>query len=308
MQPGAASPYVLLIFVKKGGRMNNSQHYLSKWVTECDIGDLHVSFLDTNEKREYAQNLPHFHSAFELQYISKGSMKLKSNNSTFTVSDGELVIIPPNFFHRTIPSSDIERYAILFTLSPIKKAEQEFSEYEHYSAIFENITSCFMARDADITYIMEKVSALSLYPGVEHRLKVLFSMLFITLSDKIEQVFPISNSKNKKYGKGKNSKAALRGLIDDYISLNYAEDGLIDKISDILHMSRRNTARVVNELYGASLSEVIIVQRMNCALGLIKESGMPLSEIAERVGYNSYSAFYKAFVKYYGASPDTFRA
>ena len=287
--------------------MNNSQYYLSKWVTECDIGDLHVSFLGANDKGEGGENHPHFHSAFELQYIKYGAMELKTNQSTLSVSRGEFVILPPNYFHRTLPSDDIVRYSILFTLSRIKKGESAFSEYEHYSAVFENITTCFMARMADVTYIMEKVSELKFDAVDEHKLKILFSMLFVALSDKIEQVFPINKSSGNKKGKGKNSRAALCSLIDDYISLNYAEDGLIDKISEVLHMSRRNTSRVIDDLFGMSLSELIIRQRMNCALGFIKESKMQLSEIADKVGYNSYSAFYKAFIKYYGASPDTYR-
>ena len=72
-------------------------------------------------------------------------------------------------------------------------------------------------------------------------------------------------------------------------------------------MSNRNTARIIKELFDSSLSELIVRQRMNCALSFITESDMALSDIAQRVGYNSYSAFYKAFKKYYGATPESYR-
>ena len=43
---------------------------LNNLVIECDIGDMRVSFVDANEVREYDGPMQHFHSAYELQYVT----------------------------------------------------------------------------------------------------------------------------------------------------------------------------------------------------------------------------------------------
>ena len=68
----------------------------------CEIGALCVSFADANEERLYESPRQHFHSVFELQYIKEGSMVLKSNSFVAVIKKGQFVLIPPNFFHRSI--------------------------------------------------------------------------------------------------------------------------------------------------------------------------------------------------------------
>lgn len=298
---------ILLLILVPGVESMKEQIYLNQGITECDIGDLRVSFLDANVPREYEGIVPHFHSVFELQYVKEGSLSVKSNASSMDTSYGDFILLPPNYFHWTEKTQNTDRYALLFSLSPIKENNGGFSEYEYYTALFDSLSDCYISRSEDISFIIKKISALYMDRGCEHKIKILLSMLFVTLAEHLNESIPEEKAKRPKRGRGKSSRTAIRGMIDDYISLNYAEDGIIEKISNLLHMSRRNTSRIINELFGASLSELVIRQRMNCALGFITESDMPLSKIAEEVGYNSYSAFYKAFVKYYGSSPDYYR-
>ncbi len=54
---------------------------------------------------------------------------------------------------------------------------------------------------------------------------------------------------------------------------------------------------------GKSFSEILLEQRMERAVALLKGSPLPISEIAAMLGYSNNSNFYKAFREYYGVSP-----
>ncbi len=281
-------------------------YYLNQGIIECDIGDMRLSFVDANFPNAFDGPVPHFHSVFELQYVKSGKLIVKNNVKTVSLTGGEFILLPPNFFHRT-ETEDLERYALLFSISPISEGAGSFSEYEYYSSLLNGTDDFVVERSEELASIIDKITEIGLDAKKAHRLKILLQMLFLTLTDMLSQKQQSKGSSSRKAKGCKSSRAALRGILDDYISINYAEEGMIEKISNLLHMSRRNTTRVINDIFGASLSELIIRQRMNCALVFITESDMTLSEIADRVGYNSYSAFYKAFVKYFGASPDSYR-
>ena len=59
---------------------------------------------------------------------------------------------------------------------------------------------------------------------------------------------------------------------------------------------------------GDDFKSLIIKQRIDLANVLMENSELPLEEIAERVGYNSYSSFYTAYVKHMGFSPNKYNS
>ncbi|MCD8149346.1 MAG: helix-turn-helix transcriptional regulator, partial [Clostridiales bacterium] len=54
---------------------------------------------------------------------------------------------------------------------------------------------------------------------------------------------------------------------------------------------------------GKTFSEILLEQRMERAVALLKGTNLPVSEVAELLGYSNSSNFYKAFREYYGVSP-----
>lgn len=88
------------------------------------------------------------------------------------------------------------------------------------------------------------------------------------------------------------------------------------------HLNERITAREmasqlkINESYlsvlfkretGVSISEYVIIKRMEAAENMIKFSDYTLSEISDMLHFSSYSHFARTFRKYYNTSPKVFR-
>jgi len=65
--------------------------------------------------------------------------------------------------------------------------------------------------------------------------------------------------------------------------------------------------RIFRQLYGMSFHEKLIENRMTSAADLLKNSGLSIEVIGERLGYSTSAGFYTAFRDYYGMSPSEYR-
>ena len=87
-------------------------------------------------------------------------------------------------------------------------------------------------------------------------------------------------------------------LIYEFFSANYAKDLHLEDLAEILHLSERQTERLVIEYTGKTFKDELVTIRMNIAKKLLKSTDMSLSEIAQYVGYRSYAGFWKAMKKH----------
>ena len=86
--------------------------------------------------------------------------------------------------------------------------------------------------------------------------------------------------------------------IREFFSLNYAKKITLHDLAKELHLSEMQTQRVIKKYTNKTFGENLLDQRMIVAENLMKTTEMPLSEIAEYVGYRSYCGFWKAYKKY----------
>ena len=73
-------------------------------------------------------------------------------------------------------------------------------------------------------------------------------------------------------------------------------------------MSAYHFARAFKAALGASPLQYVIGERMRVAGVLLKTTGLPVAEIALRVGYDDTSRFGKHFKRAFGATPAQHRA
>jgi len=81
----------------------------------------------------------------------------------------------------------------------------------------------------------------------------------------------------------------------------------LEKIAGNVGMSRAAFAKRFKELVGQPMFEYLTMLRIQRAKELLKETKLPLYEVASRVGYESDLAFTKTFKKHTGTTPTRFR-
>ena len=92
-----------------------------------------------------------------------------------------------------------------------------------------------------------------------------------------------------------------------YIKNNLSENSNVKEIANKFGYERSHLYRLFLEENGFSIQRYIIACRMNRARNLLVETDMPIYQIAHEVGYESYAAFSKIFIRETGCSPSTHR-
>ena len=86
-----------------------------------------------------------------------------------------------------------------------------------------------------------------------------------------------------------------------------AEAWTLDELARTAHSSRSVLAQRFQELVGQSPMQYLTQWRMLLATNLLRRSNVPLSRIAEEVGYQNDTAFSRAFRREFGTPPSAWR-
>ncbi len=93
----------------------------------------------------------------------------------------------------------------------------------------------------------------------------------------------------------------------EYIEHNYYKNIKVQSIADYIGINRSYLTNCFKSVLHMSPQEYILNYRMNQASLLLKNTELPVSEIAYKVGYDDALNFSKIFKKMYGINPTKFR-
>jgi len=96
--------------------------------------------------------------------------------------------------------------------------------------------------------------------------------------------------------------------IRQFIAINMDQDLSREMIAEHVYMNADYMSRIFKRETGYSISDYIILERINQAKALLAQTQIPVSNIATSVGYNNFSHFAKIFKKYVGIGPTEYRS
>ncbi|MBK1792392.1 helix-turn-helix transcriptional regulator [Persicirhabdus sediminis] len=100
------------------------------------------------------------------------------------------------------------------------------------------------------------------------------------------------------------------GILNDINRLLMERAGKVTLLTDFaeaLSMSESRLRAVFREQAGVSLGEYLRNYRLNRAMGMLRNSQLPIAEVADLCGYGSLQAFSRAFSNSVGQSPMAYR-
>ena len=83
-------------------------------------------------------------------------------------------------------------------------------------------------------------------------------------------------------------------IIESFFNSKYASDVCLDDLAEMLHLSQRQTERLVISCTGKSFRKALCDKRLEIASILMENTSLSLTEIATMIGYKSYAGFWKA--------------
>lgn len=269
--------------------MKTYEHVADNTKLSIFTGKIELDFYE--EKSEYV--LFHSHQWYELFYVIKGEITCNFEGECFTICEGEVIVVEPDYQHYvSVLQKETKFVGIAFQAEFSKGSTnvvKEFFEFSHYK-IFESDNDCF--------------TLAKMLLGAIKREEELVGAYFYALLTRLSFIY--SKKKNNIKEIGIDSNMSRMHVIESVLSSYYKTDITIEKVAEILHISKRQLLRIIKKQYGCTYKERINQLRIKEAKELLLH-GKSVEETAAKCGWNSVSAFYEAFHKSVGVSPGKYK-
>lgn len=94
--------------------------------------------------------------------------------------------------------------------------------------------------------------------------------------------------------------------VRDHILAHFTQDCSLDALAERFSISKFHLSHLFTQICGTSVHQFVLHCRMAYAQKLIRQ-GEPMMSISYQCGFNDYSSFVRAFTRFYGANPRTWR-
>ena len=228
----------------------------------------------------------HTHFNYEVFFVVSETLELLTPDRRTAYTDS-VVIIPPQIHHVTLRSG--ESYCLLFSFEGNSTLARYLEQGVCALPITETLT--FYIRQ------LTRQSTLHTEGGeqaVAHLAALIFQEIFRTVTP---QAAP----------SGEAVKPRHIDRIDEYVNRHYPQPITLSDLAAHVHLSRRQTARILQRHYRCTFTELVNEHRLANAVTLLRQSELSVAQIIERTFCHSPAYFYRLFEKKYGISPLQYR-
>ena len=233
----------------------------------------------------------HWHEQLELHYILTGESTIYINQQPVFAKEGDLVLSNSNEMHQGIcTAAPMESCRLLFSLEDLSP------ELDNRCYVFQN----HIKKDAHIKQLFVELcrEEANEAPGYKQACKAIVLELMVYLCrNYVEQTLSKEDTRRQK----KNRERCNRLIT--FIEANYANPISNQDLADLVHLSKDRFEHFFRENFGVSALQYIQNYRMKMAKKLIKEGNIPISKVAEMVGFADYNYFGRQFRNHYGCTP-----
>lgn len=239
--------------------------------------------------REHAHN----HRVYEVHLLTQGTCRLKVEGELVLLQQGQAVLLAPDQYHEPhVLSEEFERVSFFFM--PDEGADslraELYKKVKHYQVFAATEEMLQTGRTLLRDWQEDK-------PYRNEKRKALLTGLIIDTFRQLELVTKEQQDVNK--------EPSRLFLCDAYFSGTAKKSA--QQLAKYLRMSERQMNRCLMDFYGMSFQQKLVQSRMERASWLLRTTDKSVSQIAEEVGYDAESGFYKEFRKHYGMTPLQYR-
>lgn len=281
---------------------NNTGHVMQR-SRYSPVPDSSFSIERISIQKPSYSDLYHFHSYYELYYLYSGERYYFIKDKTYHVQSGTLVLIKPYDIHHTTNCAEhgYDRHLIYFEKSYLKDLAEAIGKET-------NLLECF---DKDISIIKlnmhERHFVETLLKTMEKEYIAQEKDHEIYLKTSLIQLLIFMNRHSDRLSENDityiNASHKTISEITAYMNTNYREDISLQSISKKFFISPYHLSRTFKKITGFSFIEYLNGIRIKEAQTLLRKDDMHISEIAEKVGYNSTTHFGRIFKSITGTSP-----
>lgn len=246
-------------------------------------------------QRRCWQTLRHCHGEYELHILLAGCCRVAVQERLVQLSPGQSLLLPPGEYHNPdAVEGDFLRFSLSF--SP------ESPQLQHALQLMLP-ESMVLTLPKELLQLCEDIfqECAAGNPFKTELKQAMLTQLMIRLLrllglQELQRSQPDSLSEDQRINR-----------IDDYFEKHFSEPAGEEALAQTLHLSRRQLDRVLRKHYGMGYRQKLILARMDHAAWLLRTTALPVSQIADQVGYTSDSAFFQVFRRQFGMTPSQYR-
>ena len=241
----------------------------------------------------------HTHDEIELYYFISGDCSYLVEGTMYHLKAHDILIMRPFEAHKLIVNSSLIPYErIVIEASPAL-----FAQADPENALLSSMAdrplgtgNRFTVSDFGHSLCSDMFEMIAAQSGRMTRAQLLAVTLFVLCEAKC--------GLEKKGNEARGDDIGTRLI--DYVNRNLFSEITLENISRVFFMSRSQINRVFKQNTGSSVGQYIIAKRPLTARNRIR-AGEAASQAYIECGYRDYSAFYRAYTKRFGTSPQSDR-
>lgn len=279
--------------------LNGSQEYVDF------IPKSHLRIWYNNQTEGYAN---HYHNALEIIVCAENQYIIITNNQTYTLNVGDILMIPPFMLHELHSKPSGARFIYLIDIDMLRC----FQDFKTLDPILMEPYLCTASSRPDIyQHIYDSLMQMA-DTYFSHQIfweTAIYSTLldiFITIgvnyfSKKINEETDSSDSKQPE------NYEMFANLLN-FIDAHYADNLTLEQAADYIGFSKYHFTRLFKQHTNTTFHNYLCHKRIQAAQSMLTaDMNLPVTDIAFRIGFNNLTSFSRCFSKYTNCSPTEYR-
>ncbi len=240
----------------------------------------------------------HFHNEYVIGLIEHGKRQFYCKNNEYTLNTGDILLINPSEIHgcEQFGEENLHYFSLNISTSTMQKIMQEITGK---SAILPHFSESVIHKK-DVQVLFSDLKQMILQEHQDFQKEATFILLMEYLISNFAKI--TLHQENLK----QNDKAERMEHICQYLEENFYRNIHLDELSLLVGLNKYYLLRCFTEIKGISPHKYLETIRIKKAKQLLSK-GIPLIDIALKVGFSDQSHFTNLFKALIGLTPKTYQ-
>ena len=253
----------------------------------------------------------HMHNFFEMYYLAKGTCRQQINGQDVPMQPGDFLILAPNSAHHM---QVLDNTTILLIIALRKSTfQQTFFGLFHDADILSNFFMKALNNQSSSPYLIFRTGGdgivldhlYRMYYECNHPIPYSRQALNNKMSDLFIYLLRYHQENLISVRSAAYGSARLLPILQ-YIQIHYATVTL-SELAERFHYQQPHISRLLKRETGKTFNELKQSLRLSRAAELLRQTDLPIQQIAADLDYSDQSHFARHFRSVYGVTPKAYR-
>ena len=245
----------------------------------------------------------HRHADIELHYCLCGTLDIVIDKTLYRLTEGDLALVLPMVSHEIPKSESTEHRVLMAILGPsfLKKQFGHFSKSQFRSPVC--VLSDASEESKALRSLLSETALLS--QSEEEHADLLLTGNLYKICAYLLRTFAVRDE-SAEAARAPRSVANVEKALE-LIYYRYSEPITVEDAARATGYGKSNFCKIFRSTVGDTFHSLLNRQRVESACGLLRETDLPIAEIAVQVGFGEAKTLCRVFKSILGISPGEYR-